>query len=137
MNCYVPTKPKSSRWYDLHERLQEMTFNEIVEDPKRHFDNVYVTNFDLIHHKSRGDVLSFSEKFYKTITTSKLKQIDYPKLDRFVAAAIRSKRDDVYLEKDVIKRHFKKDVELELLQRGIFLSNMKRMAYIKKGENRN
>ena len=105
MNSYVPTKP-TVKFHDLHTRLQEMTFNEVANNPEKHFDNVYVTNFDLIHHKSRGDPLQFSEKFYKTISVSQLKQMDYPKSNQFVAAAIRSKRDDVFLEKDVIKKHF-------------------------------
>ena len=76
MCSYVPTKPKSTRFYDLHQQLQEMTFEEIVNDPKEHFDKVYIKNFDLIHHQSRGDVLNYSEKFYKTISISQLKQID-------------------------------------------------------------
>ena len=106
MCSYVPTKPKSTKFYNLHQRLQEMTFEEIVDNPKEHFDNVYIKNFDLIHHQSRGDVLNYSEKFYKTISISQLKQIDYPKSYQFVAAAIKSERDDVYLEKNVIKKHF-------------------------------
>ena len=108
MCSYVPTKPKSTKFYDLHGRLQEMTFEEIVNNPKEHFDNVYIKNFDLIHHQSRGNVLNYSEKFYKTISISQLKQIDYPKSYQFVAAAIKSERDDVYLEKNVIKNILKK-----------------------------
>ena len=68
MCSYVPTKPKSTKFFDLHQRLQEMTFEEVVNNPKEHFDNVYIKNFDLIHHQSRGDVLNYSEKFYKTIS---------------------------------------------------------------------
>ena len=33
MCSYVPIKPKSTRFYDLHQRLQEMTFEEIVNNP--------------------------------------------------------------------------------------------------------
>ena len=132
MCSYVPTKPKSTRFYDLHQRLQEMTFEEIVNNPKEHFDNVYIKNFDLIHHQSREDVLNYSEKFYKTISISQVKQIDYPKSYQFVAAAIKSERDDVYLEKNVIKKHFKKDIELKLLEQNVFLSSMKKRAYFKK-----
>ena len=132
MNSYVPIKP-TVKFHDLHTRLQEMTFNEVVNDPKKHFDNVYINNFDLIHHKSRGDPLQFSEKFYKTISVSQLKQINYPKSYQFVAAAIKSKRDDVFLEKDVIKKHFeKKNIELELMKQNIFLSSMKKNAYFRK-----
>ena len=99
---------------------------------RKHFDNVYINNFDLIHHKSRGDPLEYSEKFYKTISISKVKDIDYPKSYQFVAAAIKSRRDDVFLEKDVIKKHFQKDIELELMERNIFLSSMKKKAFLRK-----
>ena len=132
MCSYVPTKPKSTKFYDLHGRLQEMTFEEIVNNPKEHFDNVYIKNFDLIHHQSRGNVLNYSEKFYKTISISQLKQIDYPKSYQFVAAAIKSERDDVYLEKNVIKKHFEKDIELKLIEQNVFLSSMKKRAYFRK-----
>ena len=126
MNSYVPTKP-TVKFHDLHTRLQEMTFNEVANNTEKHFDNVYVTNFDLIHHKSRGDPLQFSENFYKTISVSQLKQMDYPKSNQFVAAAIRSKWDDVFLEKDVIKKHF--NIELELMKQNIFLSSMKKKRF--------
>ena len=129
MNSYVPTKP-TVKFHDLHTRLQEMTFNEVVNNPEQHFDNVYVTNFDLIHHQSRGDPLQFSEKIYKTISLSQLKQIDYPKSNQFVAAAIRSKRDDLFLEKNVVKKHFEKEnIELELMKQNIFLSSMKKKRF--------
>ena len=39
---------------------------------------------------------------------SDLNKLDFHS-DTFVAAAIRSQRDDVYFEKDVLKKHFKKD----------------------------
>ena len=63
---------------------------------------------------------------------SDLKQIDFPNSYAFVAAAIRSQRDDVYFEKEVLKKHFKDDIELKLLRKGIFLSSMKKRAYFKK-----
>ena len=132
MNCYVPTRPTKTKFYDLHTRLQEMTFNEVVNNPEKHFNDVYINNFDLIHHKSRGDRLNYSEKFYKTISTSKVKDIDYAKSYQFVAAAIKSKRDDVFFEKDVIKKHFQKDIELELMKQNIFLSSMKKKAFLRK-----
>ena len=132
MCTYVPTKPKPTKFYDLHQRLQEMTFEEVVNNPKEHFVNVYIKNFDLIHHQSRGDALNYSEKFYKTISISQLKQIDYPNSYQFVAAAIRSEREDVYLEKAVLKKHFKKDIELKLIEQNVFLSSMTKRAYFRK-----
>ena len=132
MTNYVPTKPKLDVCYDLHNKLKKMDFDEIINDPTTHFKNVYVTNFDLIHHSARGDPLSYSKKFYQTIAMSDLKQIDFPNSYAFVAAAIRSQRDDFYFEKEVLKKHFKDDIELKLLRKGIFLSSMKKRAYFKK-----
>ena len=56
-----------------------MDFDDIINNPETHFQNAYVTNFDLIHHSARGDPLCYSKKFYY----------------QFVAAAIKSQRDDV------------------------------------------
>ena len=60
MNSYVSTKPTVKFHY-----LQEMTFNEVINNLEKHFDNVYVTNF---HYKFRGDPLQFSEKLIFVIS---------------------------------------------------------------------
>ena len=121
MTTYVPAKPKMENFYDLHNRLKKMDFDEIANDPTTHFKNVYITNFDLIHNSARGDPLSYSKKFYQTITMFDLNKIDFPNSDAFVAAAIRSQRNDVYFEKKVLEKHFKRDdIELKLIRKGIF-----------------
>ena len=121
MTTYVPAKPTMENFYDLHNRLKKMDFDEIVNDPTTHFKNVYITNFDLIHNSARGDPLSYSKKFYQTITMFDLNKIDFPNSDAFVAAAIRSQRNDVYFEKKVLEKHFKRDdIELKLIRKGIF-----------------
>ena len=131
MMSYVPDKPKEPI-YNLHNRLKKMDFDEIINNPKEHFENVYVTNFDLIHNSARGDPLSYSKRFYQTITMSDLNKLDFHS-DTFVAAAIRSQRDNVYFEKDVLKKHFKKDnIELKLMKKGIFLSSMKKECLFEK-----
>ena len=133
---YVPDKPKTNkRFYDLHDRLKQMTFDEIVNDPKTHFENVYITNFDLIHNSARGDPLSYSKKFYETISLTDLKKIEFPYRNTFVAASLRSQRNDVFFDKNVIEKHFKKDKELKLMEKGIFLSSMKKNAYLKNSDN--
>ena len=68
---YVPTNPiktmNSNFGHDLDFTLRKMTFEKIVDDPDRHFQNSYITNFDLIHHECRGDELSYSKKYYGII----------------------------------------------------------------------
>ena len=134
---YVPDKRKTNkRFYDLHDRLKQMSFDEIVNDPKTHFENVYTTNFDLIHNSARGDPLSYSKKFYQTISLTDLKKIKFPYCDMFVAAGFRSQRNDVFFERNVIEKHFKKDdKELKLMEKGVFLSSMKKNAYLKNTDN--
>ena len=64
VNSYVPTKVTETD-KDLHSRLAEMTYNEIIEDFDYHFKNCYLTNFDLIHHECRGSKLELAKNFMK------------------------------------------------------------------------
>ena len=65
---------KKELFNDLDETLKQMTYNEILSDPEYHFENSYVINFDLIHNECRGDKLSFSKKYYQTISNDCLKK---------------------------------------------------------------
>ena len=42
----------------------------MTENPDRYFKNKEVVNFDLIHHKCRGDPLKNTDKEYKTVKES-------------------------------------------------------------------
>ena len=64
MTNYVLTKPKLNVRDDLHNKLKKMDFDDIINNPETHFQNVYVINFDLIHHLARGDPLCYSKKFH-------------------------------------------------------------------------
>ena len=134
---YIPhniTKNKTT-FNDLDTTLKQMTYNEIVNDPQYHFDNCYVTNFDLIHHECRGDSLSSSRKHYETIWNKKIKdEISCDETrNRFVSSAIRSERKDVFIEKQVFEEHFNREVIEENLQKkGVFLSFMKKKANFKR-----
>ena len=133
---YVPLNPKNKFCgRDLDFTLQKMTFDKIVADPDYHFKNCYVTNFDLIHNECRGDPLSNSREHYETIYKKTL--IDEIKSEdlryRFLSAAIRSERKDVGFEKSIFREHFDRDaLEKKLEKKGIFLSSMKRRAYLRK-----
>ena len=58
--------------FDLDAQLQQMTFNEIMQNPDSHFENAYITNFDLIHHECRGDKLTHDRKYYETLFNKRL-----------------------------------------------------------------
>ena len=137
---YVPYNPNkrlnnNNFGHDLGFTLQKMTFEKIVDDPDYHFQNSYVTNFDLIHHECRGDELSYSRGHYETIFKKKLN--DEIKSDdvryRFLSSAIKSERKDVDFEKSIFKEHFtRENLEKKLEKKCVFLSLMKKKAYFNK-----
>ena len=131
MNSYIPTKV--TEVYDLNSRLNNIKYNEIMENLEYHFQNCYITNFDKIHHECRGDKLNFSKKYYETIFYNELKR-NIPEKDheKFISFAIRSERDDITFERKVILEHFNKlKVEKELEKKGVFLSAMKKKFFEK------
>ena len=134
---YVPinlmkTATNTMKTYnDLDLTLKQMTFNEIVNDPDYHFENSYITNFDLIHHQCRNDELSYSRKHYETISNKNIKEeiVFEDVRNRFVSSAIRSERKDVIIEKQIFKEHFNRETTEENLQKkGVFLSSMKKKS---------
>ena len=64
-NSYIPTRPKKYNQqqdrFDLDDRLNQMKFDEIIENSDSYFENVKLSNFDLIHNECRGSELSFSK----------------------------------------------------------------------------
>ena len=133
VNSYVPTKVTETD-KDLDLKLKEMKYNNIVKDFDFHFENCYMTNFDLIHHECRGDKLQFSRKFYETIFYDSVKKnLDEINQEKFLSSAIKSERSNVNIEKKLIIEHFKREsLERNLEKKGIFLSAMRKKFYCKK-----
>ena len=137
---YVPTNPmkrlnSSNFGHDLDTTLQKMTFKKIIDEPEYHFQNCYITNFDLIHHECRGDELSYTRKHYETISKKKInEEIATDNLRyRFISSAIKSERKDVVFEEEVFNEHFnRKKLEKKLEKKGVFLSSMKKKVNLNK-----
>ena len=131
-NNYIPTRPKllnDHDRFDLDARLQQMTFNEIMQNPDSHFENAYITNFDLIHHQCRGDKLTHDKKYYETLFNERLNSqiINVNDKDNFVSAAINCERKDVNIENKIYENHFNRKLFREKLNKdGVFLSNMRK-----------
>ena len=60
--------------HDLDYSLNKQKYEKIINDPEYHFENTYVTNFDLIHHQCRGDKLKGNKKDYETISKQKVNE---------------------------------------------------------------
>ena len=137
VNNYVPYNPLKKQndsfnfGHSLDFKLKKMAYEKIISDFDYHFENCYVINFDLIHHECRNDELSYSRKHYETIYNEKVNE-EFTTDDhkyRFISSAIKSKREDVNIEKDVFKQHFNTNkLEEELEKKNIFLSAMKKKA---------
>ena len=111
-----------------------MTFNEIINDPNYHFENCFITNFDLIHNECRGDKLTHSRKYYETLFNKKIKDEILSENDqnRFISSAIKVEQKDLNIEKSVFKDHFnRKTIEEKLEKKGAFLSSMKKRKNLK------
>ena len=136
VNNYVPTKI-TEKEKDLDMRLKEMTYDDIIKNLDYHFENCYVTNFDLINNECRGDKLNYSRKFYETVKYSNVKEnFDHDIEKKFIATAIKSERNDLHIEKRLIFEHFnKKKFEEKLESKGIFLSSMRKKFYYKKTDD--
>ena len=110
-----------------------MKFNEIIENS--YFENVKLTNFDLIHNECNGSELSYSPGYYQTLFKEKLdsETIDQKQKNSFISSAIKCHRDDVLIEKKIIDEHFIQKSE----KKNIFLSNMRRMKFKKTDDCKN
>ena len=132
---YVPTKVKPRTAYDtLDDTLNRMTFNEIINNTDYHFENSYITNFDLIHHNCRGDPLKHTKKYYETISYEKLNNEIVSKDDRasFISSAIKSERKDVFIEKNIFKEYFNREEIEKKLQKTCFSVIYEEKRFLKK-----
>ena len=119
-NSYIPTRPKKYNnqqdRFDLDDRLNQMKFNEIIENSDSYFKNVKLTNFDLIHNECNGSELSYSRGYYQTLFKEKLdSEITGQKQKKtFISSAIKCHRDDVLIEKKIIDEHFIQKLEKKI-----------------------
>ena len=69
----------------------------MIENADEHFQKAKIINFDIIHHKCRGDELEYSKKFYQTIENKDFKNYDNNVKEEVLTSAIKSERKDICL----------------------------------------
>ena len=137
---YVPYNPdrylpEHGFGHSLGYTLDKHAYEKIINNPEYHFENSYITNFDLIHHECRGDKLEHDRKYYQTIYKNKIdEEIKRNDLrDCFISKAVDSERKDVFLKKDVLTEYVSRmELKEKFKEKGIFLSSMERRAFNKK-----
>ena len=79
-NSYIPKKSerKKYEWYkhNLMTYIDDLKYEQFVEDKDSHFSRVKISNFDLVHHHCRGDKLQKSRRYYKTIFSNDFKNYE-------------------------------------------------------------
>ena len=131
VNDYIPYYPKEKNC--LHHTLLTEKYKKIQKDLPNYFHNVHLTNFDIIHHESRGDVLEHTLKYYQQIHAKNFENISNQDEYDFISSAIKSRRDDIYIQKDVMKKHFvNPQIKEKFKANNIFLSRMEKDAHEKK-----
>ena len=110
VNNYIPHYPKYED--DLHEILLRHEYERINKNKKDYFRKAKIINFDIINHQCRGDPLKNSIKYYETIHQNDLQLAKEEDRDDFISEGIRSRREDLYVEKDIINEHFKLNQDL-------------------------
>ena len=112
VDSYVPKYQEDYSkflWYerDMVSYIDHLKYREMRDDPDHYFKNVRVVNFDIIQHGCRDDKLQDTYKEYKTIKNENL--TNYPKEEARVvfSAAFRNKRDDLWIKRNLMIKHFK------------------------------
>ena len=129
---YIPYYP--SKKTCLHDTLLIGEYERILKDLPNYFSNVQIVNFDIIHHECRGDPLKHEIKYYQQILEENFNNIPREN-DRyeFISSAIKSRREDIYIEKHVMKKHFvDEDIKKKLRKKKKFLSSLEKKSEQKK-----
>ena len=110
VNNYLPYYPiyKDS----LHDSILRNEYEKINKNKKEYFENAKIVNFDIINNECRKDPLQNSIQYYQTIKQNDLKHVKKKDKEEFISAAIKSKRDDVNVARDVIIQHFRNTTDL-------------------------
>ena len=85
-----------------------LDYQDMSKEPTEYFKNKKVVNFDIIHHECRGDPLNGSYKDYHTVKSNHL--CEYPKVEKkndMSGLICNFKRNDLFVEKNIVKDHFK------------------------------
>ena len=110
-NSYIPPYIKQDlTWFErdgLMTYIDQLQYKRFEEDRDNYLKNVKVINFDIINHELKGSPLEKNILDYKTIYTNDLKQMPADDKDVALAACFRSKRKDLYVEKNLRNEYFR------------------------------
>lgn len=72
-----------------------LKYKEMSDDPDFYFKNKKVINFNMIHHRCRGNPLKKKVKEYKTVYSNDFKNYPKDEKNKVLSSIFRNKRDDL------------------------------------------
>ena len=94
---------------DFFSYLDQLKYEETLKNTDSYLRNVKVVNFELIHHKCRGDPLEKDTKEYFSIENKDF--AEYPKNDqkRVIGGALRNQnsvKQPIFIQKEAVLNYF-------------------------------
>ena len=111
---YIPTFAKDYHklpWYerDLMAYFDHLDYKQMSDNATKYFHDKQAINFDITHHECCGDKLDNSYKDYKTVKFDDLKNYPEKEKKETLSAIFRNaKRDDLWVQRDLMIDHFQK-----------------------------
>ena len=94
-------KPLPSSDFYTKSRLQD-----ILSKLSQYFANAEIKNFDIIYHNLYQKELDYPLKYYQTISKGSFKVFDEDMTDYLLTYACRSKRNNIFFEKEFARERF-------------------------------
>lgn len=82
--------------------IDNLKHDRFTNNMDSHFSQVYFINFDIIHHKCRGEPLQNLKQHYETILYKDFHNYERQVQNQAVLSAIKPEHDDISFEHDFI-----------------------------------
>ena len=126
-------------WFerDIMTYMDHLKYQEYVSNPDNHFDRTKAINFDIINNRCRGDCLIKPIKEHQTICKNDFLNFPEKDKDKIVSAALGKTRVDIWIRRELVIKHFKKNYmdKLNSEETTQGLNDHKEGEKRKKGEN--
>ena len=83
--------------------IDALKCKRFLENIDKHFENVEIVNFDLIHHRCRGNSLVNFAKYYKTVKNG----YSIKDQNKALSSTFRNKMDSFYIKRKLTIEYFK------------------------------
>ena len=110
--------------------IDDLKYEQFVEDMDSHFSRVRISNFDLFHHQCCGGSLRDFHRHSKTIFDSDFEDYEDRGCNQVISSAVRSERDDIHFERDLPKTYIKSNIEKDSILNSLFIKKRKKKRTI-------